>query len=112
MKRLADCHLYTFVDTAYLRRRDPGEVAEQLCDGGSDVIQLRAKDVPVQEVHGMAERILPITQNANVILVINDYPEIAREFGGYVHLGQEDFFERGYSHVTELSPLSVGISTH
>ena len=44
MKPLADCKLYTFVDTAYLHGRAPELVAQQLCDGGSDLIQLRAKE--------------------------------------------------------------------
>ena len=43
MKPLADCRLYTFIDTAYLAGRDPAELARQLCDGGSDLIQIRAK---------------------------------------------------------------------
>ncbi len=43
MKSLADCRLYTFIDRAYLHGRAPEMVAQQLCDGGSDLIQLRAK---------------------------------------------------------------------
>ena len=39
MKLLADCKLYAFVDTAYLHGRAPELVAQQLCDGGADLIQ-------------------------------------------------------------------------
>ena len=78
MKALADCKLYTFVDTAYLRGRMPETVAQQLCDGGSDIIQLRAKNSSPDEVQRMAESILPITQAAGVPLVINDHIQIAR----------------------------------
>ena len=60
MKPFATARLYTFVDTAYLHGRDPAEVARQLCDGGSDVIQLRAKDVPVEETRRLAEAVLPV----------------------------------------------------
>jgi thiamine-phosphate pyrophosphorylase len=112
VKAIGDCRLYTFVDTAFLSGRDPRIVAEQLCDGGADVVQIRAKDRKVEEVRRLAESILPITQRANVILVINDYPEIARELGAYVHLGQEDFFDAGYTNVSQLSPLRIGLSTH
>jgi thiamine-phosphate pyrophosphorylase len=117
MKPLADCQLYTFVDTAYLHGRAPELVAQQLCDGGSDLIQLRAKNSSPDEIRAMAEKILPITRSANVGLVINDHLEIAREVGAeFCHLGQEDFFDAGHKHVSELripnSELRIGLSTH
>ncbi len=117
MKPLGDCKLYTFVDTAYLHGRAPELVAQQLCDGGSDLIQLRAKNSSPEEIRAMAEKILPITRRANVGLVINDHLEIAREIGAeFCHLGQEDFFDAGHKHVAEFkiknSKLKIGLSTH
>src|ERR1700733_7537272 len=117
MKALADCRLYTFVDTAYLYGRMPEVVAQQLCDGGSDLIQLRAKNSSSEEIRRMAENILPITKRANVGLVINDYPDIALDLGAeFCHLGQEDFFDAGHKEVgefkTKSSKLKIGLSTH
>lgn len=117
MKPLADCKLYTFVDAAYLNGRAPELVAQQLCDGGSDLIQLRAKNSSPEEIRRMAEKILPVTKRANVGLVINDHLKIARELGAeFCHLGQEDFFDAGYKNVSELktenSKLKIGLSTH
>jgi len=117
VKPLKDCQLYTFVDTAYLHGRDPARVAQQLCDGGSDLIQLRAKDAPLAEVRRLAHAIQPVTQKAGVWLVINDHLALAREFGADIcHLGQEDFFDAGHQHVSELqvlnSKLRIGLSTH
>jgi thiamine-phosphate pyrophosphorylase len=117
MKPLGDCKLYTFVDTAYLHGRAPELVAQQLCDGGSDLIQLRAKKFSREEIRRMAEKILPVTKRANVGLVINDHLEIAREIGAeFCHLGQEDFFDAGHKHVSELRiancELKIGLSTH
>ena len=117
MKPLGDCKLYTFVDTAYLHGRAPELVAQQLCDGGSDLIQLRAKNSSPDEIRRMAEKILPITRRANVGFVINDHLEIAREIGADIcHLGQEDFFDAGYTHVDQLkiqnSKFKIGLSTH
>jgi thiamine-phosphate pyrophosphorylase len=117
VKPLADCQLYTFVDTAYLRGRAPELVAQQLCDGGSDLIQLRAKNSPPDDIRRMAEKILPITKRANVGFVINDHLDIAREIGADIcHLGQEDFFDAGFTHVDQLkinnSKLKIGLSTH
>ncbi len=103
MKPLADCKLYTFVDTAYLRGRAPELVAQQLCDGGSDLIQLRAKNSSPAEIRRMAEKILPITRRANVGLVINDHLDIARDLGTeFCHLGQEDFFDAGHTHIFQI----------
>jgi thiamine-phosphate pyrophosphorylase len=124
MKPLADCKLYTFVDTAYLHDRAPELVAQQLCDGGSDLIQLRAKNSSPYEIRRMAQKILPVTKRANVGLVINDYLEIAREIGAeFCHLGQEDFFDAGHKHCGEVrnrkseagsqgSEVKIGLSTH
>jgi thiamine-phosphate pyrophosphorylase len=119
MKPLEDCRLYTFVDTAYLKGRAPETVAQQLCDGGSDLIQLRAKSSSADEIRRMAEAVIPITRRAGIGLVINDYPEIAWEVGAeFCHLGQEDFFEVEHKHVREISSastssaLKIGLSSH
>jgi thiamine-phosphate pyrophosphorylase len=117
MKPLVGCRLYTFVDTAYLHGRAPEAVAQQLCDGGADLIQLRAKKSTPDEIRSMAEKILPITRGANVGLVINDYVDIADDLDAeFCHLGQEDFFNAGHAHVSELrtpnSELRIGLSTH
>ncbi|HEX7652459.1 MAG TPA: thiamine phosphate synthase [Verrucomicrobiae bacterium] len=117
MKPLADCKLYTFVDTAYLHGRAPEEVARQLCDGGSDLIQLRAKNAPVDEVRRLGDKIAPVLRRAGVRLVINDHLDLAYELGADIcHLGQEDFFDAGHTHVSALkrpgSSLQIGLSTH
>lgn len=117
MKPLADCRLYAFVDTAYLHGRTPELLAKQLCEGGADLIQLRAKNTPLDQVRRMAEAIAPVTRAAGVYLVINDHLSVAREVGAeFCHLGQEDFFDAGYEHVDEIrSPkteVRIGLSTH
>lgn len=107
MKALSDCRLYAFVDTAYLRGRTPQSIARQLCDGGADLIQLRAKDAPLDEVRRLAEAILPVTRRAGVGLVINDHLSLAQELGAeFCHLGQQDFFGAGCTHISQL-PLAA-----
>jgi thiamine-phosphate pyrophosphorylase len=112
MKPLSDCRVYAFIDTAYLHGRAPELVARQLCEGGADLIQLRAKNSSVEEVRNMAKSIAPITRAANVGLVINDHLDIAE----FCHLGQEDFFDAGHTQTSHLSPLTshlkIGLSTH
>jgi thiamine-phosphate pyrophosphorylase len=117
VKPLVQCRLYTFIDTAYLRGRDSVEIARQLCQGGSDLIQLRAKNSAADEVRRLAAAILPILREAGVGLVINDHYDIAQEIGADLcHLGQEDFFDAGFTRVSELvagpSAPAIGLSTH
>lgn len=118
MKSLDSALLYAFVDTAYLDGRPPGLIARQLCDGGADIIQLRAKDQSRGAIRSMALEILPVTQAAGVPLVVNDDWDLACELGAEVaHLGQEDFFDAGFAHCRDLPggsgrrPL-LGLSTH
>ena len=109
MRSLHECQLYAFVDTTCLRGRAPELVAQQLCDGGADLIQLRAKQSPLDEVRRMAEAILPVTRRAGVGLVINDHLALAQEVGAeFCHLGQEDFFGAGYTRVAQL-PLAPNV---
>jgi len=124
VRPLSECRLYAFVDTVCLRGRAPQLVAQQLCDGGADLIQLRAKQSPLEEIRRMAEAILPVTRRAGVPLVINDHFALAHELGAeFCHLGQEDFFDAGYTQVTQLSTpamlqaargsrVGIGLSTH
>jgi thiamine-phosphate pyrophosphorylase len=117
LKPLADCRLYTFVDTAYLHGRAAADVARQLCEGGSDLIQLRAKDATADQVRQLGCAIAPVTRQAGVWFVVNDHLAIAREVGADLcHLGQEDFFDAGHRHVSELQSgagnLRIGLSTH
>ena len=117
VKALRDCHLYTFVDTAYLHGREPAAVARQLCEGGSDLIQLRAKNSTPDEVRQLAESILPVTRATGVGLVINDHPRIALQVDAECcHLGQEDFFDAGFCAASQVTgcpkEMALGLSTH
>jgi thiamine-phosphate pyrophosphorylase len=120
MKPLAQCRLYTFIDTAWLGTRQASAIARQLCDGGSDLIQLRAKGATADDICRMAEEILPVLHRAGVGLVINDHWDVACKIGADLcHLGQEDFFGAGWTDSSQLPstgsastiPL-LGLSTH
>ncbi|MFN7138083.1 MAG: thiamine phosphate synthase [Limisphaerales bacterium] len=116
MKLLSECRLYAFVDTAYLHGRSAVEIAKQLCDGGSDIVQLRAKTSSEEEIRRMAQDIAPVFRQAGVYFVVNDFPKVAEEVGADIcHLGQEDFFDAGYTQVAQLPKqptLRIGLSTH
>ena len=70
MKSLADCRLYGFVDTAYLDGRDPAWLAEQLCAGGADLVQVRAKGGSEAEVRELVRKVLPVLLVLRVLPVL------------------------------------------
>ncbi len=117
MKSLPDCRLYTFVDTAYLHGRKPVEIVHQLCDGGTDLIQLRAKNASLAETLQLAEAVLPFCRRAGVSFVLNDHPKLALQLGAdFCHLGQEDFFTAGFTTAAQVTgcpkQMRLGLSTH
>lgn len=119
LKPLDQCHLYAFIDEAYRGPRSYEDLAKSLCDGGADIIQLRMKDAKPERILAAAECIHPITESAGVHLIINDHLDIARRMPHpFVHMGQEDFFDEGYTKASELhsakstKQLCIGLSTH
>lgn len=87
-------------------------VAEQMIDGGVDLIQLRAKARPSAEIAKTAAELHFITMERDVPLIINDHPEIARVVSAEgVHVGQDDL---AISEVREIAGPDriVGKSTH
>lgn len=117
MKALEDCSLYTFIDLAYTRGRSLPGLAAELCKGGSDLIQLRAKDWTSTQVEAAALEIQPILRDSNVGLVVNDHPQVAIQVGAeFCHLGQEDFFDGGFTDVNQVrngrQRPAIGLSSH
>ena len=115
-KTIADCYLYGFIDTAYLRNRDPAVLAGTLIDGGVDVIQVRAKrNTHAQRVE-LALRVVEISAPRGVPVIVNDDVDAAFESGADgVHLGQEDWDQLGgkTERAARLANMRlVGISTH
>ncbi len=91
MKRIQDARLYGIVDLGYVAPEQVEHMTTQLCAGGVDVLQLRAKKLAKNEVELLARLMLPITREHGVPLVINDHLEIAAAVGSEgVHVGQDD----------------------
>lgn len=118
IKPIDECVLYTFIDDAYLHGRSVVSLATALCEGGSDIIQVRAKSQPETVVEDWVDRIKPITDKYGVSLVVNDHPSIAeRRRAAFCHLGQEDFFDAGRTSVASVfsktnTETRLGLSTH
>ncbi len=89
---LVRCHLYGFIDTAYIDGFDSGEVARELIAGGVDILQVRAKEKSHADRVALARSVVSAAFQYKVPVIINDDIEAAFEAGADgVHLGQEDW---------------------
>jgi thiamine-phosphate pyrophosphorylase len=113
--RLARCHLYGFIDTAYIEGLDPGDVARDLIAGGVDIIQVRAKEKSHLDRIDLGRKVVSAAFQYKVPVIINDDIEAAFESGADgVHLGQEDWAAISVKERSErlANMRIVGLSTH
>ncbi len=104
--------LYAITDNKLIQRDRFIETVEKAVRGGAKIIQLREKDTPLKEVIKLGGRLLEISRNYRVPLIINDSPELAKEIGADgVHLGKDD---QGIFEARRLlgSKAIVGISCY
>lgn len=110
--RLSRARLYGIADMGYVSTCDLVPVTRALCEGGVDLLQLRAKGHAPSEIEVLARAIQVVTRDLGVPLVINDHPEVAAEVGSEgVHVGQEDAAVQRAREVVG-SDCFVGKSTH
>ncbi len=113
MNALADARLYAIADTGYM---EPGRltfILEQLAEGGADVIQLRAKNLPLTQVQELALKAQMVLRGSGIPLIINDFPQVCRESGADgVHLGQDDGSIADARAQAGFGAVLVGRSTH
>jgi thiamine-phosphate pyrophosphorylase len=104
--------LYGIVDFGYVAEDAMEEVAAKLLAGGVDILQLRAKGIPLETVAAAARKIIPHCKAAGIPFILNDYPELAMELGADgVHIGQED--GSIYDVRSKISDgMIIGRSTH
>lgn len=91
MNALEHCFVYGIIDLGYVKPEAVIEMTKKLVRGGIDLLQLRAKAVPLDEVRRLAQLIVAITQPAGVPFILNDYPQLLAEVPAEgCHLGQAD----------------------
>jgi len=89
---LSDRLFYGILDLGcYLPAADAPRVMAQMLEGGVDLIQLRAKKRPRDEIAALARQLQPLATAAGVPFILNDDPPLAAELGlDGVHVGQDD----------------------
>lgn len=116
---LSTALLYGMVDLGYVRAEDACAAAEQMCAGGVEVIQLRAKNADEHAIEALGNELIRVTEPAGVPLIINDHPHLVPSIGAQgAHVGQDDLtvedarWRAGRSLAGEVPPPIIGKSTH
>ncbi len=103
--RIGDARLYLVVDAR------PDVVAAAL-RGGVDVVQLRMKDAPDDEVVAAGRELRRLCDAHGALLIVNDRPDLAVACGAEgVHVGQDDMPVAEARRVVGPERI-VGLSTH
>jgi thiamine-phosphate pyrophosphorylase len=111
-ERLAFARLYAIVDLGYVEAARVAFVTEQLVLGGVDLIQLRAKKLPLEQIAKLGRIMRDIIPPEGPIFILNDHPQLVPDIGADgIHVGQDDLS------VAEARKLAggnvlVGKSTH
>lgn len=92
--------------------RELSEVLHAAIDGGVDIVQLRDKQLPDDELTAVAHAAQALCEKLGALLIVNDRPQVALRAGADgVHVGQEDL---PVEQVREIvgPELLIGLSTH
>lgn len=109
--RLAEARLY-LVCGANPDGRELPTLLRAATAGGVDIVQLREKRVPDEELASIANATRALCERLGTLLIVNDRPWVAREArADGVHVGQDDI---PAADVRELvgPEMLIGVSTH
>ena len=114
--RLAAARLYLVCPEGPARasetERELPELVRAAVAGGVDIVQLREKHLPDDQLVAVAKAMRALCERVGALLIVNDRPLVARQAGADgVHVGQEDM------PVAEARALVgpdvlIGLSTH
>jgi len=112
LRKLSECQIYGILDLSYVDNSDAVSVAEAMIKGGVDLIQLRGKERPIEELVDLAAALHELTARSSTPLIVNDHAEIAVEVPVEgVHVGQDDDAVAAVRRRVDREIL-VGKSTH
>ncbi|MBL9130235.1 MAG: thiamine phosphate synthase [Verrucomicrobiaceae bacterium] len=111
-KSPAAARLYGILDLGYVQPAQVESMTVALCEGGVDLIQLRAKKTAKSEVEKLARQMQAVLRDFDVPLIINDHADIAAQIACEgIHVGQDDDAVAKAREITR-GACFVGKSTH
>ncbi len=115
MAKINDYSLYLVISEEYGLGKNALEVAHQAISGGVDIIQLREKAKPKDELLKLGAELSKICQDSGIVFIVNDDPLIAKEVqASGVHLGQGDLHKFSIAKTRDIIGCDkiIGVSTH
>jgi thiamine-phosphate pyrophosphorylase len=110
--RLEKARLYAILDTGYVAPDRILSVAEKLVEGGVDLLQFRAKQMPLSEIVRLGQELRALVPAAGPLFILNDHPGLVEDIGADgVHVGQDDLSVETAREQAGADRL-VGKSTH
>jgi thiamine-phosphate pyrophosphorylase len=111
-QRVLRARLYAIVDTGYVDLERVPYITEQLVLGGVDLIQLRAKTLPLATIAKLGIRMRGAIPESGPLFILNDHPNLVAEIGADgIHIGQDDLSVDEARRLAGKGTL-VGKSTH
>ncbi len=111
MMAFKDIDLYPVVSSEFTNNRSVIEVVKEIAAGGAKIVQLREKHRSKREIYELALSCRAIIRTHQMLLIINDHPDVALAVGADgVHLGQDDLPLAAARRIA--GELIIGCSTH
>ena len=109
---LLQSRLYAILDSSYAPPSSWLSLAAKLADGGAGIFQIRAKNLPKDEILAVAKILAPLLAQRGLPLILNDHPDLVVPSGAAgCHLGQDDL-DIPEARKQLGSSTILGLSTH
>jgi thiamine-phosphate pyrophosphorylase len=110
-ERLEGARLYVLIDGGK-SVEDFTTRANEICQAGAHIVQLRDKNLPDRELLARARALREIARSTDTLFIMNDRPDLAvlAQADG-VHVGQDELRVKEVRRVVG-SEMLVGVSTH
>lgn len=115
MLTIREHSLYLVLSEEYGAGRPVEYIAREAVAGGIDILQMREKRKPREELERLGQTLHDLCRAGGVLFIINDDPVLAAELNaGGVHLGQEDMVGHPAASVRRFLGRDkiIGVSTH
>jgi len=112
---LKNRRLYLVLTEEYGDGRPLLQVAEEAIAGGIDILQMREKSKPWEELIQLGSALAALCRKSGVTFIVNDDPLLAAELDADgVHMGQEDLEQCPIDTVRRIigPDRIIGLSTH
>jgi thiamine-phosphate pyrophosphorylase len=115
MPKIKEYSLYLVITEKYAPGKSAKSIAELAILGGVDILQLREKEKPLNELLELGSTLSSLCKKNGVIFIVNDDAGLAKEVNADgVHVGQSDIAAQSIDEIRNIlgKDKIIGISTH